>query len=218
MCVRAKGCRDRVTSAACHTQTESVGDASNIAAIVLAAGGSRRLGRPKQLVRVGGESLLRRAVRAASDSPCAHVLVVLGEPSAEIRAELASTRAVMVQNAAWERGVGTSIRAGVEAADALSATAVLVMLCDQPFVDAALLSTLVARFVAGDVLGAACLYAGHVGVPALLGPSLLRALRTIGDDEGARKILARAGPAIAVVAAPEAEADIDTEEDVTRLT
>ncbi len=132
--------------------------------------------------------------------------------------ELVGTRAEIVENAAWECGIGTSIRAGVLAAEERGATAVLVMLCDQPFVDAALLGSLVSSFEAGGVLGAACRYAGTVGVPALFGRSLLPSLRALGDHEGARKILARVAGEIAVIDAPGAEIDVDTEDDVTRLT
>ncbi len=212
-----------MTTAARHTQTGCVTHVAKIAAIVLAAGGSRRLGRPKQLVQIAGESLLRRAARAASDTSCAHVLCVLGDRSDEMVAELAGTRAVVVRNAAWERGIGTSIRAGVQAAEELGATAVLVMLCDQPFVDAALLTSLISSFEAGGVsprsavLGAACSYAGTVGVPALFGRSLLGSLRDLGDDEGARKILARVAGDLAVIDAPGAETDVDTEDDVAKL-
>ncbi len=132
-------------------------------------------------------------------------------------AELAGTRAVVVPNVTWERGIGTSIRAGVEAADEMGARAVLVMLCDQPFVDAALLSTLLTRFNADAVAGAACRYAGTLGVPALFGASLLPLLRALGDDERARNVLTRNAERIAVVDAPGAEFDVDIEDDVTRL-
>lgn len=200
-----------------HTHTAWVTRRGDIAIVLLAAGGSRRLGRPKQLVRIAGETLLRRAARAASDTSCAHVLCVMGDATDELRAELSGTRAVVVRNAEWEKGIGTSIRAGVKAADELSAESVLVMLCDQPFVDAALLGALVSRFGAGGVLGAASRYAGTVGVPALFGPALVPSLRALRDDEGARKVLARASAELAVVDAPDAAIDVDTEDDVARL-
>jgi molybdenum cofactor cytidylyltransferase len=140
----------------------------------------------------------------------------MGESTEEMRAELAGTRAVIVANADWERGIGTSIRAGVSAADTLGVANVLVMLCDQPFVDAALLGALVAKFDGGGVLGAACRYGETIGVPALFGPTLVRSLRILEDEEGAKKVLARAAADLAVIDAPSAAVDVDTEDDVKK--
>jgi molybdenum cofactor cytidylyltransferase len=188
-----------------------------IALVLLAAGGSRRLGHPKQLVEIEGRSLLRRATETACSTSCEHVLVIVGAQAERMAVELQGTRAEIVPNPLWERGMGTSIRAGVAAAVSRGASAVLIMLCDQPFVDAALLGTLITGYRAAGVLGAACRYGGKLGVPALLGPTLVAMLANLGDDEGARKVLAQNEASLFVVDAPSADVDVDTEADVARL-
>jgi len=85
----------------------------SLPAIILAAGASRRLGRPKQLVRLGGESLLRRTVRAAL--ACDPVLVVLGSQAEAMAADLAGLPVIQVLNRDWEEGMASSIRAGIRA-------------------------------------------------------------------------------------------------------
>src|SRR3954453_13687701 len=86
----------------------------SVAGLILAAGASSRLGQPKQLVRIGSESLIRRAVNAASEGGCTPVVVVVGELRQEIEAELRGTSAFLIDNRSWWRGIGPSIRCGIE--------------------------------------------------------------------------------------------------------
>ena len=85
----------------------------NVGAVILAAGGSSRLGQPKQLLSLQGESLMRRAVRAAIEAGCTCVTVVAGDARDRIESELRGTPAVVVENLEWQRGLGTSIRCGL---------------------------------------------------------------------------------------------------------
>ncbi|HEY0757641.1 MAG TPA: nucleotidyltransferase family protein [Acidisarcina sp.] len=85
------------------------------AGLVLAAGGSRRLGQPKQLLELDGEALLRRTVRIAVEAGCGRVVVVLGAGAEALRLQVAGLPAEVVVNAEWEQGMGGSIRAGLEA-------------------------------------------------------------------------------------------------------
>jgi len=112
----------------------------SIPAVILAAGASRRLGRPKQLVALEGETLLRRAARAAL-AGCAPVLVVLGSGADAMAANLAGLPVMLVGNAAWETGMASSIRAGIRALPA-GAAGVLFLVCDQIAVDGALVRRL----------------------------------------------------------------------------
>src|SRR5262245_65310471 len=103
-------------------------------AVLLAAGGSRRLGRPKQLVRLEGLSLVRRAVDIVSAAQVDSVTVVLGAAADEVQRELAGVacRVAVVHNDAWERGMGSSIRRGLCAADdSADPAGFLFVLCDQ---------------------------------------------------------------------------------------
>ena len=87
---------------------------AKVAAVILAAGESARLGKPKQLLKFRGETLLRRIVGAASDAGCSPIIVVAGSESDELRKELQRTDAAVVENENWKRGIGTSIHAGVQ--------------------------------------------------------------------------------------------------------
>jgi len=82
--------------------------------VIVAAGGSSRLGQPKQLLRFLGKSLVHDIVVAACQAGCSPVIVVIGSDSQKVTGELRSTSAVIVENENWQRGIGSSIRAGVQ--------------------------------------------------------------------------------------------------------
>lgn len=182
--------------------------------MVLAAGGSRRLGSPKQLLSWQGRSLVRRAVDAALGAGCQPVYVVVGCRGPEVSAELSDADVVIVSNPAWEEGLSTSIAAGVRAATATAhPDALLLLLVDQPHVSAAVLECLLAAFDGGI---AASRYGGTLGVPAVFGRHHFQALAHLSGDRGARSLLESAG-----VCAVDFEAgvvDIDTPEDWRSLT
>jgi len=114
----------------------------SVAAVVLAAGGSTRFGKPKQLVAFQGEAFVGRIVRGAIDAGCAPVVVVTGEDSAQIRSELTGIPISVAVNPQWSSGLGSSIGVGVRHAMGFAADldAAVLLTCDQPFVDAAALT------------------------------------------------------------------------------
>jgi len=178
-------------------------------ALVLAAGGSQRLGRPKQLLTWRGETLVRRAARAALGSGCDGVAVVLGAEEDAVREALAGLPVRVARNPGWEEGLASSIRAGVALARAEGAWAVLLTLADQPLVGAELLGRLVAAHRRGHSR-VACRYAGGLGVPALLGgPGDLAALGQLRGDRGARALLRDATPPPLAIPFEDAALDID---------
>ena len=202
----------------------------NVGAVILAAGGSSRLGRPKQLLAFGGETLVRRAVRAASETGCDPVIVVVGEIGDAIRSELDIrdsrissspapgnlARATMVENPDWGKGVGTSIRRGLQQLPR-SVDAVVLLACDQPFVDGSIVGKLIAAWEETRRPIAASSYANTLGVPALFDRSCFEALLSLPDYSGAKSLIAARPADVTSIAFEDGAIDIDTPEDFERL-
>ncbi|MCP3984346.1 MAG: nucleotidyltransferase family protein [bacterium] len=182
----------------------------HLAAVLLAAGGSRRLGRPKQLLVWRGEPLVRRAARAILDAGVDELVVVLGAEHVAVAAALDGLPLRRVTNPAWAEGIGSSIACGVDAAQA---DAVLLLLADQPGVDSSLLRQLVDAGRAGHTR-VACHYAGVLGVPALFAnEGDLAALGRLEGDRGAQALLANDPSQVFPIAADQAAFDLDDERD-----
>src|SRR5262249_17349560 len=109
----------------------------SVAGLVLAAGGGRRYGGPKALVRFEGSLLGERAVNTVRDGGCAPIVVVLGAASAEVRASADLGDVILVENAGWKSGMGSSLRVGLEALAGTDADAAIVLLVDTPGVTSA---------------------------------------------------------------------------------
>jgi molybdenum cofactor cytidylyltransferase len=188
-------------------------------AILLAAGGSRRLGTPKQLLRIDGETLVRRAVRSVLASGVGELVVVLGDHAREIEAEIDSFPVLKVTHERWGNGLGSSIAAGMrELLERSPETeAVLILLCDQPRVGPAQLSSLVRAFEEGTHPIVAAGYADAAGVPVIFHQSFFGELLTLDGERGARSILQSHRQQLRTVPMPEAAFDIDTREDATSL-
>jgi molybdenum cofactor cytidylyltransferase len=192
----------------------------NVGAIILAAGGSSRLGRPKQLLTFRGETLVRRAIRAASEAGCDPVILVVGAMSDTIQSSSApgdGARATVVENAEWRNGVGTSIRRGLEQLPE-SIEAVVLIACDQPFVDASVVAGLVAAHEKTRKPMVASSYANTLGVPALFDRSCFADLLALPDDSGAKTLMTTRPNDVVAVVFERGAIDIDTPEDFDRLT
>jgi molybdenum cofactor cytidylyltransferase len=181
-----------------------------VAAMVLGAGGSARMGRVKQLMVYEGKSFLLRAIETAKDAGLGPIVTVLGEDAEGLMAkEARGAGARVAVNGQWRLGMGTSIRAGLAEILAVDAevSGVMVMLCDQPLVTAAGLRKMLEA--AGPDRLVAAGYDGTLGVPACFGRAFFGELSALKDGEGAKGILLRHREKLAVVATPEAEVDID---------
>jgi len=195
---------------------------ARIAAIVLAAGGSTRMGRPKPLLRLHGETLLARAVRAARAGGCARVFVVVaggshsGSGESAILSEARASGADVVVNEASREGVASSIRAGLAAAEGdPSIGGVLVLAVDQPFVGPEDVARLIAGPEEGDAISAADHGNGIAGIPAVFPRRCFPALGRLRGDSGARGII-ESEKAARRVPMPSAAIDVDSPEDCRR--
>ncbi len=198
---------------------------SRVDAVVLAAGGSHRMGSPKQLLQLDGESLVRRAVRTALASRCERVYVVVGAHAKAVTRELRDLPSDVIENPGWEDGLASSIRCGVAALEAAQplADAALLTLADQPRVTPVVLDRLIDLFErerereleSRDLV--ACEYADTIGVPALFGRRYFDALRSLTGDRGARAVLSAEREHVARVAFAPAAIDVDTPADHAAL-
>jgi xanthine dehydrogenase accessory factor len=194
-----------------------------VSGVVLAAGASKRMGRVKQLLSFGGKPLLQQVIDAAASSRLDEVIVVLGAHADEIRRALVfpeGGKVRVVVNSAYAKGLSESVRCGLAAA-ARRASAVAILLGDQPRVNAALIDRVLAEHVAGGrpatrpVFGAGD--ARTPGHPVVLSRSLWPVLRDLQGDEGARIVLADRPDQVHEVRIISASPpDIDTPEDYER--
>lgn len=191
----------------------------DVGAIVLAAGGASRLGQPKQLLSFRGESLVRRAVRSAIEAGCTCVAVVVGDARDRIEIELSETSAVIVENPEWQRGLGTSIRCGLRhlLSSRPELNAVVLLACDQPFVDASIITSLIAQQENSGKPIVASSYAGTLGIPALFDHSCFESLLALPDDSGAKVLIASRPADVAQIEFEQGVADIDTPADFEQL-
>jgi molybdenum cofactor cytidylyltransferase len=190
----------------------------SIAAIIVAAGASSRLGQPKQLVMVDGQPLLQRTVRCAREAGAEPVFVVLGAYSDVIEKAIDFGTAKIVRNHDWEEGLASSIRAGVTAVNARTeAAGVLLMTCDQPRMTATHLRKMIKVFDTRLQTVIASVYGGTRGVPVLFPRVLFPDLLALRGDKGARGLLATASLPVVEVQFEGGEVDIDRPEDLMEL-
>jgi molybdenum cofactor cytidylyltransferase len=174
-------------------------------ALILAAGASSRLGHPKQLVRLGNETLLDRSVRIAREAGCIPVVVVLGAAEDQIRDQCKLQDVLIVSHPDWAQGMGTTLSRGVQAFEDVQG--ILVMTCDMPAVTADHLCTLMASEQV-----AASSYGGRKGVPAYFPRNQFPQLLELKGDVGARELLRFAQE----VQLPCGELDVDTSDDLAK--
>lgn len=180
--------------------------------MLLAAGSGSRLGRPKALVEVGGERLVDRGVRTLTEGGCAPVMVVLGAADTEVHG------AHTVHNPDWTTGMGSSVRAGIDALPD-EVDAVLIALADQPLVTPEAVRRLVEAHEQG-ARAAVATYHGNQRNPVMLGREHWSTVYTMAvHDVGARPFLRAYSHLVTAVACDDIASaeDIDTVEDLERL-
>jgi molybdenum cofactor cytidylyltransferase len=174
-------------------------------ALIIAAGASTRLGFPKQVVRLGAETLLDRSIRIAAEAGCGPIIVVVGAFEDTIRSQCKLQGISLVSNPDWGEGMGTSLSRGVRMFDDIPG--ILVMTCDMPAVTSDHL-----RALAGAGVLTASSYAGRNGVPAYFPNNLFPELVKISGDVGARNLIQCANK----IDLPFGQLDVDTTEDLAK--
>jgi len=191
--------------------------AGPVAAIILAAGSSTRMGRNKLLLDVGKQQLVRRTVAAALDAGLHPVIVVLGHEAERVRAAIAGLGCRTVINREHALGMRVSLQAGVRAVPQ-DARGAVVILADMPFVTASMIRAVAERFVAGDAPLVVSEYGDVSAPPTVYDRSLFPELLAMTGEGSGKQVLLRHRHQAAVVAWPEqALADVDRPEDYERI-
>lgn len=184
---------------------------NKIGAIILAAGASSRLGRPKQLLRYHGESLIQRSVRTASHVAEATV-AVLGASYQEVRQEIRHLDTHAVFNLDWNKGMGNSLKFGLYELNRYSPglSGAIIMTCDQPLISPQFLKQMTEAHEEGHAIVAAA-YNGIVGIPVLFDRMYFKEILKIDDLRGAKPLLKKYD--VFSMPFPEGSLDVDTPED-----
>ncbi len=193
--------------------------ADEICALILAAGGSARLGRPKQLEDWGGRPLLEHVVRLVEDWPVATITVVLGAAAEEILEAVDFGDATVVLNPEWQAGISSSLRVGLDALTrSPRAAGAFVVLGDQPAVPRSVVERLLAEYRAGTTQAVVPRYRYTRGNPVLFDRSLWARLMSLEGDQGARTLLQAHPEWVTEVWVDHLPPrDVDTESDVGEL-
>lgn len=190
-------------------------DLRRVTGLVLAAGASRRLGRPKQLLPYAGGTLLDATLATARRCGFGQLLVTLGGAAAEVEASVDLSNVDVVDNPSYGEGCSSSIAAALPAVRG-EARGVVLLLGDQPTVRPADVAALVA--VAADRPIGVTAYEDGIGHPFWLGRGLFGDLAVLHGDKGVWKLVDRAGEGLAVHrAAGPVPPDVDTWADYERL-
>ena len=194
-------------------------NSTNVGAVILAAGSSSRMGSPKQTLQFQGKTLLRRATLAALDAACRPVVVVTGSHAELCRHEFKGLDVQEAFNPDWETGMASSVRAGLERLISIDAgvAAVVLLLCDQPYVTPDVISGLIAAHHATEKPVIASAYRESFGVPALFSRSLFSALAQLEGTSGAKQIIKEHASEAHFLPFPEGEVDVDTPQDFSCL-
>lgn len=189
------------------------------AIIILAAGSSSRMGQAKQLLQIQGKTLLKHTVDEARTLLPTSVYVVTGANAQTIALGLNNDPGIHIcHNLSWREGMASSIKAGLQAAEADNPTlkACLISVCDQPFLTAEIYEQLISTHKKHPGSIAASVYNNITGVPVLFDRRYFPLLMELNGQEGAKKILISRTPDVFPVPFPNGHIDLDTPEDYYR--
>lgn len=192
---------------------------SNLTGIILlAAGASVRMGKAKQLLEFQSQTLLRRTAKTArqvSDE----VIVMLGARSEILRKKIEDLPVRIAENKDWEKGMGSSVKIGLEKLLETNKNlqAVIIMVCDQPFVSIELLEKIINKYEETNAPIVASEYENTLGVPALFSAKIFQELLRLDSSHGAKHLIKKHLSETVAVTFPEGAFDIDTPENYEKL-
>jgi molybdenum cofactor cytidylyltransferase len=188
-----------------------------IAAVVLAAGASTRMGRPKLGLEIAGRPVIQHVVGHVRQSRCDRILVVVGDAADGVVQDAGNPGVQIVVNARHREGMGTSIAAGISALPQ-DAEAAVIVLGDQPRVTAASINALIDAYRTTGKPLVASRYGGVTGAPTLIGRALFDEARHLHGDVGGRWLIDRHPDLVEEVPlSPDQAVDLDTPEDFARV-
>jgi len=198
---------------------EPLSQVGNIGLVILAAGASKRLGTPKQLLLYEGTSFLQRTVEIAVASLCQPIIVVLGAYAEQMRPEVEHLSVQIVENLQWAEGMGTSVQVGIQALTSVCdrLEAVVLVLCDQPFLSVQHINALITAYREIQQPIIASEYEQILGVPALFDREIFSELAALKGNRGAKQVIAKHSSVVFGVPFPEGAIDIDTKQDYDKL-
>ncbi|MBT8282187.1 MAG: nucleotidyltransferase family protein [Muriicola sp.] len=190
-----------------------------IATIILAAGSSSRMGKPKQLLPWGNTTLLGHSIQQAKNSSADEVLVVLGAQADLIKKKVDPFNPEVIINKDWQKGLGGSIGTGVShlLSQEQQPDAILIMLADQPLITSAYLDEIITHYHkgSGDIICTE--YGSKSGVPAIFDKKYFSDLQNLEGDNGAGKLIAKHHKTSLSLNAGYKVKDLDTPEDYISL-
>jgi molybdenum cofactor cytidylyltransferase len=187
--------------------------------LILAAGESKRLGTPKQLLPFEGQTLLNRLVSIVREAVSFPITLVLGAEADSIQGQLTAVNLHVVINEEWREGMGSSIRLGLKQMIEMDADmdGIMILVCDQPFVKSESIQSLVHLQQSTGLQMAACFYEGIVGTPAIFHQSMFSDLLKLAGDTGAKKLMQTSIDKVAKLNFEKGVIDIDTMEDYQKI-
>lgn len=189
------------------------------AIVIIAAGESKRLGAPKQLLVIQDDTMLNRLIKMVNKALGLPIYLVLGANAVLIKSQLPDVNVNIVENKDWQEGMGSSIRTGVQAVvdSAENFNGVLILVCDQPYVTEVSLQSLIQLQAEKRSPIAASFYANIAGTPAIFHQSVFPELLALKEDQGAKRIMLAREQELAKLQFDKGVLDIDTQEDYKQL-
>jgi molybdenum cofactor cytidylyltransferase len=189
-----------------------------ISAIILAAGMSKRMGRPKQLLQLGNKPLIRIVVENVLASAVDEIIVVTGCEAEGVGAAIKDLPVKITFNPDYQQGQGTSLAVGVKQLDK-NTEAFLVFMCDQPLISPSMINTIIDEFKKRGSLALRPTYNETPGHPVVFSSTLSSGMEQLHEDEGARKVLERLGARVDYLALQDEGIviDMDTPESYEKL-